>query len=108
MNAVWIGLLFVLASGYAWYAKKLRPFECVGLGDWMFLMALTPLFSFEKYLVIMTLGFVFAMILGIAIRFLQKNSTIPLAGLLALWVSIVINVVPFENKIDGLILNLVA
>lgn len=57
----------------------------IGLGDVLFFFAITPLFSLKNYMLFFITGMLLSLILSGL--FTKKNSMIPLAGILALYLA---------------------
>lgn len=79
----------------------INPFiKYIGLGDFLFLLAITPLFSLFSFIVFFVTGICLAAVLSILLKkYIQKN-TIPLAGILAVYLVIIrINHLFFDNDI---------
>lgn len=61
--------------------KFLNPFEnYFGLGDFLFYVAVTPLFLLEDYVIFFIFSLVFAIVLQIILKKIIKEKTVPLAG----------------------------
>ena len=57
----------------------------LGMGDVVFFIAITPLFSFRTYILFFIIGLVFSLIAHSVYTLFEKSKTIPLAGYLALF-----------------------
>lgn len=58
----------------------------LGMGDVLFFIAVTPLFSFRTFILFFIVGLIFSLIIhGIVYILFQKDKMIPLAGYLALF-----------------------
>lgn len=66
-----------------------------GLGDILFLYALTPITSFDCFVVLFTIGTLFTLFLGLSIRFFSEKKTIPFAGDFALFLMLLISLDKF-------------
>ncbi|MEX2595335.1 MAG: hypothetical protein WEC59_00285 [Salibacteraceae bacterium] len=91
----WLAFLFASVFLYAKYVRRLNLSDAMGTGDWMMLVAVSPLFDATLYILAMTSGFVFSILAGFAISQYQKKETIPLAGLIGVWL---IPILAFEGK----------
>ena len=68
------------------FGKLQNPFkEHFGLGDFLFLLALTPLFQFREFIWFFTFGTLAVLVVHLAVYLFKKTSTIPYAGYLALF-----------------------
>ncbi len=88
INSLFAGV--ILVSGTL-LVKIRRPKDSVssfiGAGDFLFLMAISPMFSFESYLVFLNTSIVFTLVIyGIllVVGRITASHTIPLAGALAI------------------------
>lgn len=57
----------------------------LGMGDVVFFIAITPLFSFRTYILFFIAGLIFSLIAHGVYTLFEKTKTIPLAGYLALF-----------------------
>lgn len=80
---------FVVVTLYFSFKKRafLNPMDrLIGWGDFLFLVAVTPLFTFRNYLKYFVLGMVFSLLLFLLMKWIYpKYGTIPLAGFLSLF-----------------------
>ena len=91
----WVGSLvflifnFVVVTLYFSFKKRafLNPMDrLIGWGDFLFLIAVIPLFPFRGYLKYFVLGMVFSLLLFLLMKWIYpKYGTIPLAGFLSLF-----------------------
>ena len=69
----------------------LNPFQnYFGLGDFLFYIAIAPLFLLQNYILFFILSMLFAIGLQIGLKKFIKEQTVPLAGFSALLLFIVI------------------
>jgi hypothetical protein len=82
-----IGGLFIYFS-----IKEKRFFNPIdtmlGKGDIMFFIAITPLFNLKAFILFFIISLIFSLLTHLAINVLKKVETIPLAGYLAIFLSI--------------------
>jgi hypothetical protein len=78
----------------------INPIDTVlGLGDVVFFIAITPLFSFRTYILFFIIGLMFSLIAHGVYTLFAKSKTIPLAGYLALF--LILNLfIKYILKID--------
>jgi len=68
----------------------INPFaNYIGLGDFLFLIAISPLFSLFSFIVYFITGISIAAVLCIVLKKYIKKNTIPLAGILAAYLLII-------------------
>jgi hypothetical protein len=97
-------LQFLLASIY--FSIKNRKLinitnSQIGLGDLLFLLSITPLFSISNYIIFYTASLLFSMLFYFFYLLLDKtNRTIPLAGLQAIILLALLFILKFEGKIS--------
>lgn len=58
--------------------------QWMGLGDVLFFVAITPLFPFQFFIMLIPLGFVIVLIAYAILNGIKKQDSLPLAGLFAL------------------------
>lgn len=90
---VFIGVNFIGITAYFSLKRKeiINPFKAyIGLGDLLFLIAVTPMFSFRNYILFFITGMLFSLMLFLAIKHTQKYQTVPLAGFLSIYMLILI------------------
>lgn len=82
-----IGGLFIYFS-----IKEKRFFNPVntmlGIGDILFFIAITPLFHLKAFILFFIVGLIFSLLIHLVINAFKKVETIPLAGYLAIFLSI--------------------
>ncbi|GGX27281.1 hypothetical protein [Aquimarina muelleri] len=80
--------------------KLLNPFKhYIGIGDLLFLIGVTPMFSFRNYVLFFITGMLFTLIIYAIFKKKYKQDTIPLAGYLSIFALILI-VVDFSFPIN--------
>ncbi len=68
-------------------SKIENPFSSyVGMGDLVFLVAVTPMFSFRNYMLFFISGMIFSLVLYGIFQNKDNQQTIPLAGYLSLYI----------------------
>lgn len=82
-----IGILFL----YAKFAMNVKLKEAIGLGDLLFFMVLALSFPTFSFMFLLVLSFVFSLLLFLVLKPKLKNKTVPLAGLQALFLGLVIS-----------------
>lgn len=60
--------------------------DYLGLGDVLFFLAITPLYPFQTFLLVIVIGLIFSLIGHLIVSKITHDSTVPLAG----WMSIFI------------------
>jgi|GEM_PF-2079457 len=101
LNIGWVATQLSVLWFYLMARNK--PFlQSFGLGDVLFLFAITPLLSTRKFIVFYVTGLLFGLTIGLFMRYGNSTSKgLPLAGLLSLWL------IPFVwfdiNKLGGLL-----
>ena len=66
--------------------KFINPIDThIGLGDIVFLFALTPLFQLKGFILFFILGLLFSLLTHIVLMFFKQTKTIPLAGYISLF-----------------------
>ena len=86
-----IAFLGITSIGFMMYQtiknKQLEnPIDtAIGLGDILFLIAITPLFQIHHYILFFIVGLLLSVILFVTTQKLRKQATIPLAGYLAIF-----------------------
>lgn len=100
LNIAWLLLLFGVIYSYTKLVKRMDLHRVIGAGDWMMLAALCPLFEFKLFVAFLTSGFLFSLGAGLILMRVQKKDSIPLAGLLGIWV---IPVLLFEEGFEQVI-----
>ncbi|MFP9100755.1 hypothetical protein ACLI09_17025 [Flavobacterium sp. RHBU_24] len=86
-NVILFAVIFFALVGYMIIKQGVlkNPFRhYFGLGDLLFYISVTPLFTIKLYLLYFILSMVFAIILCYVLRSLIKPDSIPLAGFSAL------------------------
>jgi len=69
--------------------RFLNPFQnYFGLGDFLFFIAITPLFLRNNYILFIILAMVFSLVVQVVFRRIIKRDMVPLAGLSALLLAI--------------------
>ncbi len=80
--------------------KIINPInKSIGLGDILFFIAIIPMLSSRSYILFFISGMLFSIITHLIIKFFRELETIPLAGLLSLYLLIlgVINIFTSNN-----------
>jgi len=90
VNVALVGMVLMVLYTYSWYKIK-RPFfsEVFGIGDVLFFIFLAVSFPVISFLVIFSLATFFSLILSKVLPRLRKQKTVPLAGLMAVFVLVV-------------------
>mgnify|MGYP003604328226 CR=1 FL=1 len=92
-NVVFFLLILSILTIYMSLKNKsfLNPFQnYFGLGDFLFYIAIAPLFLLQNYILFFILSMLFAIGLQIGLKKFIKEQTVPLAGFSALLLFIVI------------------
>lgn len=92
-NTLFLGInMFGLMLYFSLKNKRLfNPIDTViGLGDIVFLVAITPLFQLKTYILFFIAGLLFSLVIHITTQWFKKVQTIPLAGYLSLFLVIAI------------------
>ena len=72
--------------------RVLNPIDTyIGLGDIVFFLAITPLFSLKPFILFFVFGLLFSLFVHLGFMLFKKVETIPLAGYLSLF--LIINIV---------------
>lgn len=66
--------------------------KTMGLGDILFFIAVVPFFGFHNYILYFITGMLFSIIGFLLIRMLSKTNLVPLAGLLSLYMVLLMGV----------------
>tara|TARA_R110002033_G_scaffold169674_4_gene210777 strand:+ start:543 stop:1046 length:504 start_codon:yes stop_codon:yes gene_type:complete len=82
-------LVFILLI-YTKFVLKMELKETIGLGDLFFFMVLAISFPTISFMMLFSMSFVFSLILFLVLKTKMKNKTVPLAGLQALFLGLVI------------------
>jgi hypothetical protein len=61
-----------------------------GLGDLLYLLAITPLFPFRGFVYFFTFGTIAVLVVHFAVQLFRKSTTIPYAGYFALFTGIIL------------------
>lgn len=81
VNIVGLTLYFSLKN-----RKLINPIDSmIGLGDILFLISITPLFSLKSYILLFIVGMAFSLVLHLIINVLRKQNSVPLAGYLSIY-----------------------
>lgn len=70
------------------HKKLINPFHLVGIGDFLFFVAIIPYFSTANYILYFITGMLFSILSFLIIKLTSKTNLVPLAGLLALYMII--------------------
>jgi len=94
LNNLIYNLIFITTNTiglFIFYSIKLKRFtnpidQFLGLGDVLFFLAITPLFSIHSYLFFFLSGLIFSLLIHVMLNHKQINhKTIPLAGYLSIY-----------------------
>lgn len=92
---LWYNTLFLVLTFFGLYiylsVKHLRlvnPFKSIGLGDFLFFLAVIPYFSTANYILYFVSGMLFSILSFLILQRITKTNLVPLAGLLALYMAI--------------------
>jgi Flp pilus assembly protein protease CpaA len=67
------------------FGKPEHPFQnYFGLGDFLFILALTPLLSFQQFVYFFTIGTFLTLVIHLVMLLFRKQATIPYAGYFSL------------------------
>ena len=101
---LWHNFLFLIltcAGLYVYLLLKFKefvnPFKSIGLGDFLFFIAVLPYFSTSNYILYFITGMFFSIFSFLIIKTIKKTNLVPLAGLLALYMCILRLVVYVTN-----------
>ncbi|GAA4272067.1 hypothetical protein U6A24_11210 [Aquimarina gracilis] len=71
-------------------SKLQNPFkDYIGIGDLVFLIAVTPMFSFRNFMLFFISGMIVSLLLYVLFQKQSTNKTIPLAGYLSLYIILI-------------------
>ena len=73
-------LLLTSVVGLHWLKTRTPINKSLGMGDLLFLVAITPLFSTLEYLIFLSISFIGAGILHLLVQLIKRSNTVPLAG----------------------------
>lgn len=88
INIAIISIVVLILLLYSRFLLKKKLFEAIGPGDILFFLVLAVSFPIPSFLIIFSCSLLFALALSIVWKLKAKNKTIPLAGLQALFVSL--------------------
>ncbi len=93
---LWHNLLFLIITFVGLYAyislkerKFSNPFKSIGLGDFLFFVAVMPYFSTPNFILYFVSGMLFSIIVFLVIKSITKSNLVPLAGLLAIYMMLI-------------------
>ena len=82
VNLLGITLYYSLKNG-----RIVNPInQYIGIGDFIFMLAIVPLFNLKEFILFIICGFIFSLIIHFISSSFKKTKTIPLAGYLALFI----------------------
>lgn len=81
------------------YKRLINPFKSIGLGDFLFFIAVIPYFSTLNYILYFVSGMIFSIFSFLIIKSISKTELVPLAGLLALYM-IFLKVIFYIAQLD--------
>jgi hypothetical protein len=87
LNMAFVSFLMIFLIGYIRlrFGKIENPFlNYFGLGDFLFILALTPLLSFREFVYFFTAGTFLVLLIHGGVYLFRKQSTIPYAGYFSL------------------------
>lgn len=90
-NAVFVTALigFLVVYVRLRFGKLENPFQnYFGLGDYLFLLALTPLFPFRGFVWFFTAGTIAVLLVHLVVLLFRNNRTIPYAGYFSLFTAL--------------------
>ncbi len=100
INISVIALISLLLILYIKIILKKKILEAIGLGDFLFFILLALSFPMASFLILFSLSLIFSLLLFLILKPNLKNKTIPLAGLQAFFVSLVLIINWFFNFVD--------
>ncbi len=86
-NLLFLGITFFGLYTYLFIKRRkfTNPLAFIGIGDFLYFIAVIPYFSMTNYILYFTTGMVFSIIVFMFIKSKVKTNLVPLAGLLALY-----------------------
>ncbi len=90
INISVIGCILLILVLYTRWVMKKKLFEVFGLGDLLFFLILAVSFPVPTFLILFSSSLLFAFVAFIALKPSLKESTIPLAGFQALFISLIV------------------
>lgn len=93
-----IGFVLINIIGlFVYYSVKSRRLinpidKFLGFGDIIFLIAVSPLFTLNKFILFFVTGLLFSLFIHLIIKNFSENKTIPLAGYLSVYLLIFMGV----------------
>lgn len=84
-NLVFVGSLLVIVFLYAGIILKSSMFQAFGLGDILFFISVSCLFSTVSFILIFISALIFSLVLHILLKSVSVNITVPLAGYMSLF-----------------------
>ncbi len=102
-NIICLLLIGIVLWGYSKFKMKISLYDGIGIGDFLFFLFMAVSFPTNVFLVLFSFSLIFSLILFMILKPKLKHKTVPLAGLQALFLFILL----FINLIFDL-LNLYA
>lgn len=93
-----IGFVLINITGlFVYYSIKFRQLinpidKFLGLGDIIFLIAVSPLFTLNKFILFFVTGLLFSLFTHLIIKNFSEKKTIPLAGYLSIYLLVFMGV----------------
>ncbi len=100
-NIAFVSINMVSLKLYTLMTKKEKTEDLIyglGLGDILFFIAITPLFSTINYILFFISGLLLSMVIHLLVSLQNKHKLIPLAGYLAIYLICYIGYFKFSNK----------
>lgn len=66
--------------------------QFIGIGDFIFMLAIAPLFNLKEFILFIICGFIFSLLVHFISNYFKEVKTIPLAGYLALFIILNISI----------------
>lgn len=90
INVAVVSSIVLILFLYTRFVMKKRLFETFGLGDLLFFLILAVSFPIPTFLVVFSCSLLFSFVISMLLKGSMKDKTIPLAGLQALFVLLMI------------------
>lgn len=95
INSAFLGILMVFLWGYTHYKIKKPLFTAIGIGDFLFFLMLAISFPSLTFFVLFASSLFFSLLLFLVLKPTLHDKTVPLAGLQALFLSLVLEIIFF-------------
>lgn len=100
INYAFLAIIILVLSAYSRFKMQKKLTNTLGLGDILFFIVIATAFPTLSFLVLFSLSLIFSLILFLILKSSLQHKTVPLAGLQALFISLVMIVNLLFNFVD--------